>query len=231
MDFQLYGRVLWRFKWLVLLGLVLAVTLAAFSMLRVTSNGVAYRQSVLWSSTTRLLVTQKGFPEGRLLIQPPGQTSGTGDIADPNRLNGLAILYSELATSDPVRALMLRDGPIHGKIIATAVAVGSNNFMLPLIDVMGIANSPAGAIRLAERSATALQSYLQTEQAANNVPASDRVVAPERCRAEKGEGVQPTLEDDADRGLPRRDARDGRFGVPAREPATEEPRAGRAGSS
>ena len=40
------------------------------------TKGVTYRQSVLWSSTTRLLVTQRGFPEGRLLIQPPGARPG-----------------------------------------------------------------------------------------------------------------------------------------------------------
>ena len=62
---------------------------------------------------------------------------------------------------------MLRDGPLHGKIVATPVAVGDNHFMLPLIDVMGVADSPQRAIKLAERSADALRAYLEDEQTAN----------------------------------------------------------------
>ena len=88
----------------------------------------------------------------------PNETSpqSGGQIADPNRLNSLAVLYAELATGDPVRALMLRDGPIGGKIVATPVTVGDNHFMLPLVDLMAIAASPRRAMALAARGATAL---------------------------------------------------------------------------
>ena len=66
MDFGLYVRVLWRFRLLVVLGLILALSLAMLSFVRVGTDGVTYRQTELWASTTRLLVTQTGFPEGRL---------------------------------------------------------------------------------------------------------------------------------------------------------------------
>src|SRR5215207_7640957 len=113
MDFRLFARVLWRFRLLVLLGFILATALSMLALVQVSAEGLKYRQSELWASTTRLLVTQTGFPEGRLYAQQPDMTTNPGvPVADPGRFNNLAILYSELATSDPVRRLMRQDGPI-----------------------------------------------------------------------------------------------------------------------
>jgi hypothetical protein len=185
MDLRLYFGVIWRFRLIVVMGLVLALSLAILSVVRVTSHGFVYRQAELWSSTTRLGVTQNGFPWGRLFAQESG-ANGTstpvegnkpGDIpiADPNRFKDLAIFYAEMATSDPVRRLLLREGPIRGKIVATPVVV-QDNVTLPLIDLTAIATSRQGARSLAQRGANALDTYLRTQQAANNVPSTDRVI-------------------------------------------------------
>jgi hypothetical protein len=188
MDFRLYARVLWRFRVVVAAGFAFAVLLAFLSVVRVSSNGLAYRHSQLWSTTVRLLVTQKGFPEGRLYATEPaapGQNSPSAaaqaaklgiPVADPARFNTLAILYAELATSDPVHRLMLRDGPIAGKISAIALRDDASGVLLPLIDVTALATSSRGAVELAARDARALDSYVADEQKANNVPVSDRVV-------------------------------------------------------
>jgi len=124
-DFQLYARVLWRFRLLVVCGLLLATTLAMLSIVRVSSDGLKYRETELWSSSTRLIVTQQGFPWGRLLAQDPSLSAEAAQslgipLADPNRLNNLTILYAELATADPVLRLMRRDGPIGGNLLPTA---------------------------------------------------------------------------------------------------------------
>lgn len=186
MDFRLYASVLWRFRLLVVLGTVLAVALATLSMVSVSGEGLAFRQSELWSSTTRLGVTQRGFPEGRLFAgggTPEGEARLGIPVADPNRFNTLAVLYAELATSDPVRRQMRRDGgPIRGKIIATPVVVGENRVMLPFVDVVAIATSPRGAVELAQRNATALISYLERQQVVNDVPTGDRVVVEQLVR-------------------------------------------------
>src|SRR6185295_15779971 len=123
MDFKLYMRVMWRFKLLVGVGLMLAVFLAVLSMVTISSSGVTYRQSQLFETTTRLLVTQSGFPEGRLYAQKPVQpgqnapssADATAPVADPGRFNTLALLYADLATSDQVMQLMRKSGPIDGK--------------------------------------------------------------------------------------------------------------------
>lgn len=188
MDLQLYARVLWRFKFIFLLGLLLALALALLSTVRITSDGIKYRDQELWSSSMRLLVTQSGFPEGRLYAQEPplsGQDPATTPpaasrlgipVVDPGRFNNLAILYAELATSDPVRVLMRRDGPVRGQIIATALRDDRSGTLLPLIDLAAISTSPQGAMTLALRGADALNTFLARQQRANNVPAADRVV-------------------------------------------------------
>ena len=181
MDFQLYARVLWRFRLLVVCGLLLATTLAMLSIVRVSSDGLKYRETELWSSSTRLIVTQQGFPWGRLLAQDPSLSAEAAQslgipLADPNRLNNLTILYAELATADPVLRLMRRDGPIGGKILATPVVVQDGRYTLPLIDVIAISTSPQGAMRLASRSAKAFETYLTDQQRLNDVPKADRVV-------------------------------------------------------
>ncbi len=196
MDFRLYARVLWRFKLLVALGLLVAVALATLSLVRVSDGGIAYRQAELWSSTTRLGVTQNGFPEGRLLAQ--GSATPLEDarrlgipLADPNRLNTLAVLYAELATSDPVRRVLRRGGPIRGKIVATPVVVGDSRTPLPLIDLMAIAKSRRAAVVLAQRSADALGTYVREQQSVNKVPNADRVIVQQLVRPKSPKIFQP----------------------------------------
>jgi hypothetical protein len=187
-NFKLYGQVIWRFKLIVLAGLIVAIGLAFLATVKVTPNGLKYRQTELFSSGARLLVTQEGFPEGRLFAQKPtqpGQTPTTTEskdgipVADPNRFNALAILYADMATSDQVRMLINHGRPIPGQIIATPLRDDQSGTLLPLIDITAISTSPQLAIALAQRSVEALQSYLEKRQTLNNVPAADRAVVQE----------------------------------------------------
>ena len=197
MDFRLYADVLSRHRRLVIYGLVLAFTLAFLSMVRVGLDGVGYRQSEEWSSTSRLGVTQQGFPWGRLFAQdaesltPAEQARRLGiPIADPNRFKDLAFLYAELATSDPVRRVILRSGPIDGEIVAEPV-IAENGITLPLIDLSARAGSSQEAIALAQRAAAALDRYVEQQQHTNKVPASDRVVLLRLLRAEEATITKP----------------------------------------
>jgi hypothetical protein len=202
LDFGLYARVLWRFKLVVIGGLLLATGAAVLSVIRIAPDGVSYRQDELWASTARLGVTQVGFPWGRLFAQPatptdPSTDSESGEanaqipLANPDRFNSLAILYAELATSDRVRALMRRDGAVRGQIIATPLRDPDSGVLLPLIDLTAISNSPQAATGLASRGVDALQTYIEEEQRTNAVPASDRVVLQEVTRPTSAHVFQP----------------------------------------
>ena len=108
MDLALYGRVLWRFRAIFMFGLLLAVTLFILSMVRVSPNGLEYRDEELWQNASTLFITQQGFPEGRALF-PPAEEPTTGKkaniypYADIGRFTSLVDLYSQLANSDPVK--------------------------------------------------------------------------------------------------------------------------------
>jgi hypothetical protein len=195
MDFQLYARVLWRFRVIVVLGLILALSLALVSTVRIGRDGMSYRQNELWSSTVRLLVTQEGCPECRLYGQeplPPGVSPPEGSpVVDPARFNNLAIFYAEQATSDPVRQVMRRAGPIRGKIIAAAARDDASGTLLPFIDLAAISTTPLGAVQLADRGAAALKTYVQELQRANDVPAKDRVVLQTNIQPRQVQLFQP----------------------------------------
>ncbi len=189
MDMQLYARVLWRWKVVVVVGLLVAVGLTFLSIYKVPSNGhlTARKQSEYVSYAT-LFVTQKGFPSGRLGLTPvttPGSTgtqaqttpqASTAQIADLSRLTSLAIIYSHLATSDPVRSIMLHSSPVKGTIQAAALpAAPGSSEDLPLISIAAITDSRDGAVKMARSASSALVSYIEQQQTDNGVPASDRV--------------------------------------------------------
>lgn len=201
MDFRLYARILGRFKFLVAAGFSLAVIAATLTIFSVGADGASYRDPELWSAKARLGVTQQGFPWGRLYAQEPvdpdnpqpQSTNSTNEppIANPARFTDLAVLYAQLASSDAVRALIRRDGPVRGVIGAKAVRDPDSGIMLPLVDLTAISTSPQRASILATRAIKALQTYLEAEQAANNVPTSDRAVLQLVVRPSKAEVFQP----------------------------------------
>jgi hypothetical protein len=189
MDLNLYFRVIWRFRFLVLGGLVLALALGFLAAARVSfAHGkpkVSYRQQQTFDSSATLLVTQTGFPEGYTVfpyqaVTVPGDTQPTyvSRFADPTRFQDLALYYSSLANSDAVQHLLHSQGRLGGTMIATPVQTGpaSRPSPLPMLSITGVAHSGARAIAIANRGAGAFMQYLATQQAAARVPAKDRVV-------------------------------------------------------
>ena len=187
MDLPLYFRVLWRFRLLVSAGLVLACALAVLAFGRIDFDGgrptIVPRQTEVWGSNATLLVTQRGFPLGRSITQVYdfSRDPETGrEIAEPRfaaegRFAELAAVYAQLAMSDHVIGLMLRDGPILGGIEAEAVRT-SDRTTLPLVRVTATADSPQAAEKLAKRNVTAFLAYLKHEQALNKIEADNRVI-------------------------------------------------------
>jgi hypothetical protein len=170
MDLGLLGRTVWRFKWLVLLGFVIASGLAFLSMVRVSTDGkLSYRQHEKWASYAQVFVTQKGFPWGQL--RPPATT-------DSGRFVSLALLYSSLANSDPVKQRMRAMGrPIVGEIESAAVLTspGSSD-ALPIVSIAGLSETKQDSLELTRRAAVSLVGYVRAQQVANAIPDDDRVV-------------------------------------------------------
>lgn len=185
MDIALYGRVLWRFRFVTFLGFVLAIALSFFSFASVSTHGVHYRQPETWQVQSTLLITQKGFTFGRSVLPmaiPPAAANKVETVVpkwgDEGRLSGLALLYSRLATSDTVMRQIRRSGPLHGTVFASPVYTSdaSNAGTLPLLQISGYSTTPALAGSLAKRAADAFTAYLRDSQAAARIPDTQRVL-------------------------------------------------------
>lgn len=181
MDLQLYLRVLWRFRLLVLSGLLLACALALLSYVRPSSSGFSYRQDEQWASYATVLVSGPEFALSSSGIDGTGDPRAQVDRlgvqqAAQARYTALAILYSKLADSDAVKKILRRDGPILGYVEAAAVTTSDNDSdALPLISVAAVSNTPERARSLAQRELAALQEFLSDDQSAKNVAVDKRV--------------------------------------------------------
>jgi hypothetical protein len=185
MDLQVFGRVFWRFRVLVLAGVVLALLLAFFAMFRVDTKGggIQFRQQQRWTSNSMIWITQGGFPLGRAIYDQYLKTGSSPnspivpESGDPTRFTGLAALYVTLATSDPVEAIMKRSGPIDGSVGATQPTVANNvNAPLPFVEISGTATGPAAAEKLTTRATNALMKYVTDQQTASGIAPDKRVL-------------------------------------------------------
>jgi hypothetical protein len=168
MDLRLHLRVLWRFRILVALGILCALAVAFLALMRVdyTTGKVSYRASEQWVSYSRIFVTQRGFPYGAV------STNGQ----NPSALAANAILYSQLANTDPVLRLAFGPTKPPGTIQAAPVlASQSTSDALPIISIAATAATPARAKNLARLETSGLIRYVQRLQTGAQIAPNNRI--------------------------------------------------------
>lgn len=185
MDLRLYLRVIWRFRIIVALGFALATVMAVLSFAHVGRGGVSFRQAEDWRATETYLVSGRGFAVGSV--------SGAGGNKSPVTLAGLSAFYSQIAMSDAVRRLMLKDGPIDGIVQATPGVdnVTTIRAPLPLVSISGDSTTAEKAVRLARRAARAFREYVTAQQNAAGIPDAQRITFPLVNAAHDAELVGP----------------------------------------
>ena len=167
MDLQLYLRVLWRFRLIMALGLVLACVLSFLSFASISfahgSPKVKYRQAETWKATVLVSVTQRGFPSGYTVmpVNPAKLADGTTQLipryGDPSRFSQVAILYAPLVRGDAFQAMLRQRTHVRGLIDAQPVVDPLHNLPEPFINLIGyaaIVAEPAGAGAEIRRRAT-----------------------------------------------------------------------------
>jgi hypothetical protein len=183
MDLGLYLRVLWRFRALVVAGVLLSATVAFLSFVRVDLDGgvpkLSYRSAQTWASTSTLLVSQEGFPWGATILQSPvplepGEQPKGPLYSDPSRFEGLAVLYAKFAQSDDVRTIIAEDGPLPGAYTAAPGKTDEGAY-LPFVTITGVGTAPGSARRVAARATEGFREYLVRTQEANDIPPNRRV--------------------------------------------------------
>ncbi len=178
MDLARHVSVLWRFKWVTLAGVLLGIALAVLASYKVTPSGLESRGTSTYSSQSQLLVTQAGFPEGRVVLPtaPPADgltpaptTDPKGlEFADPSRFMTLADLYTKLIVSDEVRG-RIAEHPAAAQIDASPLPAVSGVPVLPIIQLTVTANSAAGAQALNTHTVQALRDLLKERQEKNDI--------------------------------------------------------------
>lgn len=154
MDIRLFVGVVRRFRYVVAAGVVLACVAAFLSFVKIGPHGFAYRQTELYSSTARLLVT-----------------SPAANGQDPA---SLAVIYSQYATSDEVIKAAIRRSHVRGTLQGDSGYVNSTSTALPTVTVSGIAPNPVNASIIANAGVIALKRFINQQQAAAGIPPTDR---------------------------------------------------------
>jgi hypothetical protein len=188
MDLKHVLRVMRGYRSLVVFGLLLAVVLATLSYatpgFQDGSPTLEPRGSETWLSEGILLISERGFPEGRAVpaYRPSNPRTGTPavPVGDQGRLSNLAALYSQYASSDVVRRMALRKGALKAEIRTEPVTYTTAQFaypqVLPLIRVSATAATPQLAKRAVTRIADAFHSYMTQRQDRAGIPKKDRVL-------------------------------------------------------
>jgi hypothetical protein len=190
-DITQHLAVLTRWRKVILASLFLGVILAALFTIKVPPKDgkIDWRRPEKWQSTSRILVTQSGFPWGRTVL---ADGSGAADLnapldgkkvesnpskpdyADPSRLSLLAIIYAFISQSNTISEIGGKRLPPGGSVAALPL----NNQQagaLPIIELTTTGYSKAAASALNTERSKALADYLARQQDANDVPSGQRV--------------------------------------------------------
>jgi hypothetical protein len=168
MDLRQIGRAVAAHKLAAILGLTAAVAFAFLAYVRVSPFGdpvLSYRKQSLWSSAITIQLTQRGFPEGRVIEQADRRGA----------LVQLAPLYARLADTAQVRKKMRKLGSIEGKV-STVPLIDENRSSLPLVQISSLTDTKASALERVSRQADAFIGYIAQQQAANHVTPANRVL-------------------------------------------------------
>lgn len=190
MHLARHASVLWRYRTVTAAGIGLAIVFAVLASYQVRSTGLTPRSSASWSATSSILVTQPGFPEGRVTL--PQQEIGAGvttdgkdavpeesapkdqlEFADPARLAALGDLYAKFLTSDEVLS-RVPERPSASQVMASPFA-SSSGVLLPVLELKTLGPTGEMARRINVNTYKALRDYLAERQSANAISTARRV--------------------------------------------------------
>jgi hypothetical protein len=192
MNLARHAAVLWRFRAVTATGLILGLLLAVLASYQVPS--MERRGISTFTSESQILVTQRGFPEGRVVLPqapPPSSGSATGvastsptdktsskdenapEFADPGRFINLADLYTQLITSDEVLS-RIPEHPAAAQITAMPLPANSGS-ILPIISISTVGPTSEAAHQLNVHTIEALKKLLADEARKNDIAPGELV--------------------------------------------------------
>jgi capsular polysaccharide biosynthesis protein len=184
MDMSRFFSVLWRSKWLVVTGLVVAVLASLTAGFRVENGSMEPRAESSFTAATLVMLSGAGIPLYQ--AESPGQalTNGTTAPREQN-LSKAAVMYAYIISGSSIRDDVTRQvGPLSASESISAVQrttqpSGSERFPgrldLPIIEIHGTAASPERAVQLAETATASFHSFVAQQQEAAKLAPEARV--------------------------------------------------------
>lgn len=184
MDMSVFFSVLWRSKWLVATGLVVAVLAAITAGFRVESGSMEPRAERSFTAATLVMLSGAGIP----LYQAasPGEVLPSGTTAPREQnLSRAAVMYAYLISGSPIQDEVTKQtGPLADAESISAVQrttqpSGSERFPgrldLPIIEIHGTAATPERAVQLVETATASFHSFVARQQEEADLAPAARV--------------------------------------------------------
>jgi capsular polysaccharide biosynthesis protein len=184
MDVPLYLRVLWSYKWLLLVGVIVAAFVGGIVGYSYVDGQLQPRAVQTYRASTTVLVGSPQQPLYQSVI--PGAPVQEGVTPTVTRdLVSTTVVYAYIVSGSEIRTQVEAVvGPLADDEQVTAVRrttqpAGDESFpgrlTLPILDIVGSAHSPARAEEISRAANTVFQNYVKAEQDATALPEAERV--------------------------------------------------------
>ncbi|CAN5115978.1 hypothetical protein BH09ACT10_BH09ACT10_21780 [soil metagenome] len=184
METPRYLQVLWSYKWLVVLGLLIAMVCGFLAGYSYTDGKVESKATYTYSASTTVLLSNKSGQIFRSEI--PGQTLKDGETPPASvDLSQTAGLYAYLISGDKIRTEVEKTtGPLTDTEDLTAVRRttqprGDESFpgraSFPIVEIVGISQDKERAQTISRTANEEFQKYVAAQQKAQEVPKAQRV--------------------------------------------------------
>lgn len=184
METPHYLQILWAYKWLVLIGVVVAAAAALLAGFTISNGQIVSRAQGTYSAATTVMLES----QQPTLFQSEiaGQAlSPTAAPPQAQNLSASAVLYAYLASSDQIKKQVesvignFSDTDALTAVSRTTQPAGSELFpgrlQLPVIDIVGTAATPARASAIARTADVQFRDYVTAQQKKANIPDANRV--------------------------------------------------------
>ena len=204
MEVPKYLQILWSYKWLLLVGLVVAVIAAFLAGYTWRDGAIESRATSTYSASTTVLVGSDNQPLYQAEI--PGQPIQEGTTAPVQQdLTSTAVVYAYLISGTEIQSAVeeiigeFSDEETVTAVRRTTQPGGNEQFpgrlSLPILDVVGVSPDPSRAEDISRTANTVFQSYVVAEQDASSLAPEQRVqlTTINESDAIEGEGSNPAI--------------------------------------
>jgi capsular polysaccharide biosynthesis protein len=207
MEIPRYLSVLWQYRVLLLIGVLISAGTGFFAAFTVSSEGIEPRGEKTYTASTAILLSNE---EGSMFrTEVPGSAVEEG-VTTPTRsdLAQAAVLYAYLISGKDILASVegdigaLAEGESLSALRRTTQPGSSDQasgrLNLPIVEIYGQSSDPARAIAIAATANRMFLAYVEQEQEAHGVDPADRVVLdtisdPEAVLDSGGNPLAPAL--------------------------------------